>query len=121
MARPSKVFLFDEAEMILPFMVYFSNSSVLICPDYIAPVICPSKKIVVIHDDLFWNFKSNYSKIWRICFVNLVRLGISKSTLIVTTSKTSKKLLKKIFIKNEIKICLSVFRPFFSLKQLKLM
>ena len=107
-----KYFLWKQ--MILPFMVYFSNSSVLICPDYIAPVICPSKKIVVIHDDLFWNFKSNYSKIWRICFVNLVRLGISKSTLIVTTSKTSKKLLKKIFIKNEIKYAYQCSDLFFS-------
>ena len=38
---------------ILPIKLFSNSADVLICPDYVAPIICSCKKIVVIHDNLF--------------------------------------------------------------------
>ena len=46
------------------------KSDYLICPDYIAPVLTfKTKKIIVIHDSLFWDYSKNYSALWRKYFL----------------------------------------------------
>lgn len=84
-------------QTILPIKLFINKSDYVICPDYIAPIICPSKKIVVIHDNLFWKYPDNYSKIWIKYFTKLVELGVKNNSQIVTTSSYSKQGLKKIF------------------------
>ena len=70
---------------------------ILICPDYVAPIFSTTRKIVVIHDNLFWKYPSNYPALWRKYFIKLIKLGVSNNCEIVTTSKYSKNGLKKIF------------------------
>ncbi len=41
-------------QVVLPIKLTFTNTDILICPDYIAPILSPCKKIIVIHDNLFW-------------------------------------------------------------------
>ena len=90
-------------QILLPIKLIFNKADVVICPDYIAPILCPSKKIVVIHDNLFWKYPENYPKIWRRYFIELINMGLSRKTKIVTTSMYSKNGLKKIFNNNKIR------------------
>jgi glycosyltransferase involved in cell wall biosynthesis len=82
----------------LPLKILFSEIDYVICPDYIAPIITfNAKRIIVLHDSLFWDQKNNYSVLWRKYFTALINLGINRSAQIVTTSNYSKKKLINIF------------------------
>tara|TARA_B100001248_G_scaffold53928_1_gene35470 strand:+ start:392 stop:1483 length:1092 start_codon:yes stop_codon:yes gene_type:complete len=87
-------------QIILPFKLLITKVDIVICPDYVAPIICHSKKIVVIHDNLFWKYSKNYPRIWRNYYTKLIQLGIDSKTTIVTTSNYSKKGLEPVFKKN---------------------
>ncbi len=89
-------------QIILPFKLLIAKVDIVICPDYVAPIICHSKKIVVIHDNLFWKYPKNYSRIWRNYYTKLIQLGLDSKTTIVTTSNYSKKGLEPVFKKNKI-------------------
>ena len=44
----------------LPLKILFSKADFVICPDYIAPLITfNAKRITVLHDSLFWDYKKN--------------------------------------------------------------
>ena len=81
----------------LPLKILFSKADFVICPDYIAPLITfNAKRITVLHDSLFWDYKKNYSFLWNKYFIYLINLGINSRTQIITTSNYSKKNLMKI-------------------------
>ncbi len=84
-------------QIILPLKLLSNSADVLICPDYVAPIFSPTRKIVVIHDNLFWKYSFNYPALWRKYFIKLIKLGVSNNCELVTTSKYSKNGLKKIF------------------------
>ncbi len=84
-------------QLFLPILLLRKKVDYVICPDYVAPILCSSKKIVVIHDNLFWKYPQNYSKLWRKYFTWLIKAGIDKKTKIVTTSKYSRNGLSTIF------------------------
>jgi glycosyltransferase involved in cell wall biosynthesis len=90
-------------QLFLPIILYKKKIDYLICPDYVAPILSPSKKIVVIHDNLFWKYPQNYPRLWRKYFIGLIKAGIDKKTQIVTTSNYSKDGLSDFFKKNSIK------------------
>ena len=82
-------------QIILPLKLLYFKADYLICPDYIAPILTfKTKKIIVIHDSLFWDYPKNYSLLWQKYFLFLVELGINNKTKIVTTSNYSKTNLK---------------------------
>ena len=60
-------------QLFLPILLYKNNIDYVICPDYVAPILCPSKKIVVIHDNLFWKYPQNYPRLWRKYFIGLIK------------------------------------------------
>ena len=84
-------------QIILPVKLMSNSADVLICPDYVAPVFSSCRKIVVIHDNLFWKYPQNYPALWRNYFIKLIKLGLSRNADIVTTSRYSKNGLKNIF------------------------
>ncbi len=84
-------------QIILPIKLLSGSVDILICPDYVAPIFSPCKKIVVIHDNLFWKYPLNYPTLWRNYFIKLIKLGVSNNCELVTTSKYSKNGLKNIF------------------------
>ena len=84
-------------QIVLPLKLLFNSADVLICPDYVAPVFSPCRKIVVIHDNLFWKYPFNYPVLWRNYFIKLIKIGVSNNCELVTTSKYSKNGLKNIF------------------------
>ena len=84
-------------QIILPIKLLTNSADILISPDYVAPVFSPCRKIVVIHDNLFWKYPQNYPLLWRKYFIKLIKLGLSINADIVTTSKYSKNGLKNIF------------------------
>ena len=88
-------------QIILPIKLLSNSADVLICPDYVAPIFSQSKKIVVLHDNLFWKYPQNYPNLWRRYFTTLIKLGLNSNAEIVTTSRYSKSGLKNIF-KNKI-------------------
>ena len=49
-------------QIILPIKLLINKVDIVICPDYIGPIICHSKKIVVVHDNLFWKYPKKLSK-----------------------------------------------------------
>ena len=89
-------------QIILPIKLIFVKADLVICPDYVAPFFSPCKKIVVVHDNLFWKYPNNYSNLWRKYHIKLIELGLKHNSMIVTTSKYSKRSLKSIFPKNKI-------------------
>ncbi len=89
-------------QIILPIKLLINKVDIVICPDYVAPIICHPKKIVVIHDNLFWKYPKNYPRIWRNYYTKLIQLGLDSKTTIVTTSNYSKKGLELVFKKNKI-------------------
>jgi len=84
-------------QIILPIKLFSNSADVLICPDYVAPIFSSTRKIVVIHDNLFWKYPQNYQSLWRKYFIKLINYGLYKNADIVTTSIYSKNALKKIF------------------------
>lgn len=90
-------------QIVLPIKLYYNKVDFLICPDYVAPVFTTSKKIVVIHDNLFWKYPQNYPSLWRKYFTVLIKAGIDYRTEIVTTSNYSKDSLSDIFKNYHIK------------------
>ena len=84
-------------QIILPIKLLSNSADILICPDYVAPIFSPTRKIVVIHDNLFWKYPLNYPMLWRKYFITLINLGLSNNTQIMTTSRYSKNSLKSIF------------------------
>lgn len=93
-------------QLILPLKCFKHKPDILLCPDYILPFWKLNlKKVVVLHDALFWINKDDYSKLWRWFFLKSINFGIDKNTTIVTTSIFSKNSLKKILSKkNSIEI-----------------
>ena len=89
-------------QIILPVKLLINKVDIVICPDYVAPVFCYSKKIVVIHDNLFWKYPKNYPSIWRNYFTKLIQLGLNSKSIIITTSNYSKLGLQPLFKKNKI-------------------
>ena len=89
-------------QIILPIKLLIKRVDIVICPDYVAPIFCFSRKIIVVHDNLFWKYPKNYPKIWRKYYTKLIHFGINSSSVIVTTSKYSVKGLESIFNKNKI-------------------
>ena len=89
-------------QIILPIKLLINNVDIVICPDYVAPIICNSKKIVVIHDNLFWKYPKNYPTIWRNYFTKLIQWGLNSKSIIITTSNYSKLGLQPLFKKNKI-------------------
>ncbi len=84
-------------QVVLPIKLFSNSADVLICPDYVAPIFSPTRKIVVIHDNLFWKYPFNYPVLWRNYFTKLIEWGVSRNCELVTTSKYSKNGLKNIF------------------------
>ena len=71
------------------------------------------KKVVVLHDSLFWKNSEDYSKIWRWYYLKCINYGINESTTIVTTSEYSKKsfkqgIKKKITLRSFIKVVMKL-------------
>jgi len=91
-------------QLFLPIILKRKKIDYVICPDYVVPMICSSKKIVVIHDNLFWKYPQNYPLLWRKYFIRLIKAGIDKKTQIVTTSNYSKDGLSDFFKKDNIKL-----------------
>ena len=91
-------------QLFLPIILHRKKIDYLICPDYVSPIFSPSKKIVVIHDNLFWKYPQNYPKLWRKYFIGLIKAGIDKKTQIVTISNYSKDGLSDFFKKDSIKV-----------------
>ena len=96
-------------QIILPIKLLFNSADVLICPDYIAPIFSPCRKIVVIHDNLFWKYPFNYPILWRSYFIKLIKLGVSNNSEVVTTSKYSKIGLKIMFPITRLHKCVAFF------------
>ncbi len=89
-------------QIILPFKLLINKVDIVICPDYVAPIFCFSRKIVVIHDNLFWKHPKNYPMIWRKYFTKLIQWGLNSKSIIITTSNYSKVGLQPLFKKNKI-------------------
>ena len=89
-------------QIILPIKLLINKVDIVICPDYVAPIFCFSKKIVVIHDNLFWKYPKNYPRIWRNYYTKLIHWGLNSKSIIITTSNYSKLGLLPLFKKNKI-------------------
>ena len=87
-------------QIVLPIKCLKNKPDILLCPDYVLPFWNLNlKKVVVLHDSLFWKNREDYSKIWRWYYLKCINYGINESTTIVTTSEHSKKSLNKVLRK----------------------
>ena len=96
-----QLYYFIWKQIILPIKCLKQNPDILLCPDYILPFWNLNlKKVVVLHDSLFWKNREDYSKFWRWYYLKCINYGIDESTTIVTTSEHSKKSLNNLLRKN---------------------
>ena len=87
-------------QLILPFKAWSKRADVIICPDYVVPVLgSKALKLAVLHDAFFWEHKTHYNPLWRKYYVTAVAKGLKGNALGVTTSAYSKQKLSG-YLKN---------------------
>ena len=84
-------FTFVWKQIVLPFKCWKLGADVLICTDYMLPLLpFGGKKIVVFHDALFFDYPTYYPSPWLIYFKWVAVRAANCSSYIVTTSNFSK-------------------------------
>ena len=79
-------------QVVLPIVIFLRGADVVICPDFIAPVLSfRVLKIVVIHDAFLWQSPKHYGTIWRKWYLLMIKAGLSGNCTIITTSRYSKR------------------------------
>jgi glycosyltransferase involved in cell wall biosynthesis len=107
------VLTFIWKQFFLPLRTIFSRVDVLICPDYYAPAWrLKCKKLVVFHDNLFWEQPSNYNIHWLYYFRWIIKQGLHGNSTIVAVSETSKKRLSPIVLdSSSIEVIYTSYEP----------
>jgi len=99
------IYYFFWKQIILPFKILKHKPSVLICPDYVAPLWrLKILKLCVIHDTLFWDYPKNYNPLWRKYYIKLISLGLRGNSSVITTSNYVKSNLESLFLKQNFSI-----------------
>ena len=83
-------------QCVLPVAAVIKQADYILNPDYISPYFSNKKKIVVLHDTLFWEYTKNYHPLWRKYFVSLIEITLKKCDLILATSNYTKEKIIKI-------------------------
>jgi len=77
-------------QLVLPVRCFFSGAQVLICTDYMLPLLpCGAKKIVVFHDALFFDKPAYYPGPWLFYFRTIVLPAAQRAEAIVAPSAFS--------------------------------
>ena len=85
------ILYFIWKEIQLPILVKKNKCSVLICNDYVVPLINPGcKAYPIFHGVNFWEQKENYNAIWRMYFSALAIPSAKASNGILTVSNFTK-------------------------------
>ena len=83
--------LFIWKQLILPIVALVYRIDIIICPDFIAPMITFGIfKIAVIHDAFLWKTPDNYGLRWLKLTLFLLYKGIRNNAAVLTTSFYSK-------------------------------
>ena len=79
-------------QITLPILAFFKGANILICTDYVAPIITPGcKTMVVFHDAFFWEYPQHYSKGWLRIFKWFAIASANKSISVIAPSEYAKK------------------------------
>lgn len=79
-------------QITLPILAFFKGAKILICTDYVAPIITPGfKTMVVFHDAFFWEYPQHYSAGWLRIFKWFANRSAKKSISVITPSEYAKK------------------------------
>ncbi|MEQ9307352.1 MAG: hypothetical protein RJQ14_25790, partial [Marinoscillum sp.] len=96
-------------QVILPLLLLIRKADVVVCPDFIAPVISPYLlKLAVIHDAFLWQSPGHYGRSWRKWYLWMLMKGLSGRSVVVTTSNYSKKSLES-YLKKSIHVVYQSF------------
>ncbi|NBY24194.1 MAG: glycosyltransferase family 1 protein [Chitinophagaceae bacterium] len=78
-------------QLILPIKCWRLGADVLICTDYMLPLTpLHTKKLVVFHDALFFDYPAYYPQLWLSYFRSTALRAANQAAFIVTTSNFSK-------------------------------
>ncbi len=81
------LYLFIWKQVALPLHCFFARADVLICTDYLLPLLpCGAKKIVVFHDALFFDRPRQYPTLWLHYFRWVYLPAAHRAAAIVTPS-----------------------------------
>ena len=79
---------FGWKQLLLPWVILFKRVDVVVAPDYMLPLIhFGAKGVPVFHDTFYWELRKNYNPLWRVYFLFLVRAGLRKSSMIISTTE----------------------------------
>lgn len=79
-------------QITLPILAFFKGANILICTDYVAPIITPGfKTMVVFHDAFFWEYPQHYSRGWLRIFKWFAIASANKSISVIAPSEYAKK------------------------------
>lgn len=79
-------------QITLPILAFFKGANILICTDYVAPIITPGfKTMVVFHDAFFWEYPQHYSRGWLRIFKWFAIVSANKSISVIAPSEYAKK------------------------------
>ena len=78
-------------QITLPILAFFKGANILICTDYVTPIITPGfKTMVVFHDAFFWEYPQHYSRGWLRIFKWFAIASAKKSISVIAPSKYAK-------------------------------
>ena len=87
-------------QLVLPIYALTRSADAIVSLDFVLPKAKMGKKsFVVIHDVFFWELRENYPESWRRYFTTMVQQGISKDTVLLSTSDYTSAKIRK-FITN---------------------
>jgi glycosyltransferase involved in cell wall biosynthesis len=79
-------------QITLPVLAFFKGANILICTDYVAPIITPGfKTMVVFHDAFFWEYPQHYSAGWLRIFKWFALRSAKKSISVIAPTEYAKK------------------------------
>jgi glycosyltransferase involved in cell wall biosynthesis len=79
-------------QISLPILAFFKGANILICTDYVASIITPGfKTMVVFHDAFFWEYPQHYSRGWLRIFKWFALRSAKKSLSVIAPSEYAKK------------------------------
>lgn len=90
-----QVLYFFRKLFVLPWLSLRYNTAIVFSPDILSPIWSKGVKVSVIHDAFFWESPQHYNPVWLKVYSGLLRAGLKKNAVVITTSGYSKDQIEK--------------------------
>lgn len=82
-------------QIILPIKIFFNKIDIYYTPGYYSPLIISAKKLVVIHDLIFLNYRQEYNLLSYLYLKYSTHISVRAADIIIATSQYTKEDIQK--------------------------